>query len=186
MNETIKTILERRSCRAYKPERIKDEELNLILEAGKYAASANNKQPWHFTVVTSQALLDRIVDESRRVMLASENEATIRWAQTPGFHNFHHAPTVIVISGDKQNYLSNGDCANATQNMAVAAHSLGLGSCYIASFLAAFTGEKSADLIKELRIPDGYQPFFALSLGYKSTEDKAPAPRKEASVNFIE
>ena len=56
MNGTIKNILERRSIRAYKPEQISTLELNTILEAGKFAPSAMNGQPWHFTVIQNNTM----------------------------------------------------------------------------------------------------------------------------------
>ena len=100
MNETIKNILERRSIRAYKDEQIKDEDLETILECGKFAPSANNLQPWHFTVIQNQDLLNWIVEQNKILMLNSNNERYISWAKQPNFHLFHHAPTVILISGD--------------------------------------------------------------------------------------
>ena len=185
MNETIKNILERRSIRAFKEDQIKDEDLQIILECGKYAASANNLQPWHFTVIQNKDLLNWIVEQNKVLMLNSNNERYISWANQPNFHLFHHAPTVIVISGDENSMHGKGDCANTTQNMAVAAHSLGLGSCYIASFAQIFNTPKSKEYIKELGIPDGYKPYFSLAVGYKACENPTPNPRKENSVNYI-
>ncbi|MDF2592581.1 MAG: nitroreductase family protein, partial [Clostridia bacterium] len=60
MNETLKNIKNRRSVRAYQAEQIKEEELQMILEAGIYAPNARNQQSWHFTVIQSKELLDRM------------------------------------------------------------------------------------------------------------------------------
>jgi len=185
MNETMKSILERRSCRAFESRSLTEVEINQIVEAGKYAASANNKQPWHFTVVTDQALMSSIVEACREVMLNSGNPQQAERAKNPDFHNFHHAPAVILISGDESNRFANGDCANATQNMALAAHALGLGSCYIASFLAGFTGEKGGQLYKALGIPQGYKLYFSLAVGHRSAPDAPASPRAENLVNYV-
>ena len=60
MNETIQTLLTRRSIRSYKPEPVSREALEQIVECGQFAATAMGCQPWHFTVVTDRALLDKI------------------------------------------------------------------------------------------------------------------------------
>ena len=67
--------------------------------------------------------------------------------------------------------------------MALAAHSLGIGSCYIASFLAAFTQQPA--LLRELSLPAGYRPFFSLALGYRSAADAPASERKTNAVNFV-
>ncbi len=185
MNETIKHILARRSIRAFKEEQIKDSDLESILECGKFAASANNLQPWDFTVIQNAGLIDWISDENKALMLSSNNERYINWASQPNFHIFHHAPTVIIVSGDENNPLAKGDCANATQNMAVAAYSLGLGSCYIASFTQIFNSPKGKEYIEELGIPAGYKPYFSLAIGYQAGENPTAPPRKENSVHTI-
>ena len=96
---------------------------------------------------------------------------------------FFHAPTVVIISG-KEGRFGLVDCANATQNMAVAACSLGVGSCYIAMFERGFEGDKMADLIERLGVPDGFRPLFSLALGYASGPAPVSAPRKE-NVTYI-
>ena len=185
MNETIKSIFERRSIRDFGPEQIGNEDLELILDAGRYAASAGNMQPWHFTVVQNSALLEKIAQETRRLMLLSESQLDVLRAQSPDFSNFYHAPTVIIVSGDKKNRFAYGDCADAVQNMAVAAHSLNLGSCYIASFLHALSGENGPALIAAFGLPDGFEPYFSLALGYK-TGPNPPAPERNKNVvNYI-
>lgn len=185
MNETMKSIMERRICRAYRPEMITDGELNAILDAARYAPSARNLQPWHFSVVTDQSLLSRITDGCRSAMRASGDPDRIKMADDPAFTTFYRAPLAIVASGDSSNTFSNGDCANATENMALAAHSLGIGSCIIASFRAAFSQPDGDELKKALGVPDGYTPFFALSLGYPAAQCGGPAPRREGTINYV-
>lgn len=185
MNETVKSLLNRRSIRAFKPEQIPQTALNDILEAGKFAASANNRQPWHFTVVQNKELLDEIVEEVRQAILSTGDAQAAERAASPSFHTFYHAPTVVIVSGDESNSFAESDSSNTVQNMAVAAHALGLGSCIIASFRMAFGGPKAEALVKKLGIPAGYRPLFSLALGYKACEDPEAPPRKENSVNFV-
>jgi nitroreductase len=185
MNETIKNIIERRSIREYKTEQIKDSDLKLILEAGKYAPSAMNQQQWHFTVLQNVDLMRKISDLTKKAVPATGNERYMAIANMPNFSNFHNAPTAIIISCIENGKYATTDCANATQNMAVAAHSLGLASCYIASFTMALTGEQGSKIINSLDIPAGYKPIFALALGYRNGDNPEPAPRKENTVNYV-
>ena len=60
MNETIQTLLKRRSIRAYDATQIPDEDLELILQTGTYAPSGANTQPWHFSVVQNAELLEKL------------------------------------------------------------------------------------------------------------------------------
>lgn len=184
-NETLHTILTRRSIRAYRPDSVPEETIARILEAGQFAATALGIQPWHFSVVTNKELLDRISNEVRSLMAASGIPQMAERAAVPDYHTFYRAPAVIIVSGDANADFSVTDCANATQNMAVAAHSLGIGSCYIASFRLAMMGRRGLAFKKEIGVPDGYETHFALALGYASEDAPEAAPRKENTINYV-
>jgi nitroreductase len=185
MNETIKTILARRTIRAFKPEQINENDLSTILDTAKFAATAKGLQPWHFTVLQNTELMGKIVEACKKKILAGNDELLKSKAQQPGFSNFHNAPTVIIVSGDESFKFATADCANATQNMAVAAQSLGLGSCYMASFLMAFATDAKDDLLKQLEIPASHTPMFAIALGYAAAAPPERIARKEGIVNYI-
>ncbi|MBB6214368.1 nitroreductase [Anaerosolibacter carboniphilus] len=184
MNETMKTILSRRSIRAFKDEQIKTEELQLILEAGQFAPSAMNGQPWHFTVVQNKELLHKINEACRTLLAKSGNKMFEERVKDPNFSVFYHAPTFIIISGDEKAMLAQIDCAVALQNMLLSAESLGIGSCWIHALASLFSTEEGAALRKELGIPDQYTPFCSGAFGYKAMEPTAP-PRKEDIVSII-
>ncbi|MCE5197107.1 MAG: nitroreductase family protein [Negativicutes bacterium] len=185
MNETIQSMLDRRSIRAFKAEQIKEEELQTILTAGLTAPSANNSQPWYVTVIQNKEIIDWIVEENKKVMRASGNPEMVQRADDPKTHNFHHAPTVIVFSAEQSRTHGKSDCANLAMQTALAAHSIGLGSCYVASFMRAFAAEKGSDLVKKLQIPDGYFPVFALAVGYPDGPQPAAKPRKENCITYL-
>ena len=187
MNEIIRAINERRTVRDFKPNQISDEDLEVILEAGHLAPSAWNRQPWHFTVVQKKSLLDRIVDAARSALQkdSPEQAKTFPWIIAPGFHYFYNAPTVIFISGLTSNENVYGDCAIAAMNMVYAAQSLGIQSCVEITSHAAFSTEAGPGFIKDLEIPEGHEPMYALVLGYTSKPMPSPAPRKEVFVNYI-
>ncbi|MDO4556544.1 MAG: nitroreductase family protein [Lachnospiraceae bacterium] len=185
MNEVLKCIKERRTTRKFKPEQIKDEELQMIVEAGLFAPSGENYQPWHFTVVQNKELLDEMNFETKEVFKKSDNEAYRRVGNNEKFMPSYNAPTVIIVSGNKESEYTEADCAAATQNMLLAAHSLGVASCWAAAVTVAFNGEKNEYFRDKLNIPDNYTPFYAVLLGYSdNTPSKAPK-RKENTVNYM-
>ena len=131
MNETLKVIRERRSIRYFREEQIKEKELQAILEAGIYAPSARNGQPWHFTVIQNKGLIDRLNRDFKELARNSDHAYAKRAANIKGYHVFHNAPTVIILSGDEDNHYSIVDCAAAVQNILLAAESLGIGTCWV-------------------------------------------------------
>ncbi len=186
MNETIKSILERRSCRSYDGRAVEQEKIETIVECALFAPSALNRQPWHFTVVKSRELLDEISEANRQMLLQSGDEKIIAMAKEPGYDNFRGAPMAIIVSGEDCNAFSAGDCSAAVQNMALAAHSLGVANLYIASFRRALELPENKYLVDKLGLPQGFTPLFALCLGYAKDEYPTRADRREGTVNYIE
>ncbi|MDT8718921.1 nitroreductase [Clostridium sp. 19966] len=175
MNETLKTILNRRSTRKYKAENINDEELNLILEAAKFAPTGMNRQPWHFTAVQNKELLEKINEGAKEAIGKADNKA---------FSVFYNAPTLIIASGDLAVPTSKEDCVLALENMFLAAESLNIGSCWIYSIQVFLNSPKGESVRKELGIPSGFSVFGTGAFGYKAAE-ASPAPRKENTVTII-
>jgi len=124
--DTLTTIMERRSVRTYRPDPIPDADLARILEAGRQAPSAANRQPWHMVVIGEPEL-------KRRVAQACNNQLWIA-----------DAAYVIVAAGNPQvtERWYKVDVAIALQNMVLAAASLGYGTCWI----GAFDGEQVRSL----------------------------------------
>ncbi len=185
MNETLKSIRNRRSARSYLPEQIKDEELKAIIDAGIYAPSATNKQPWHFTVVQNKDLIDRLSDGFKEIAKKSDNEYVKKYGENEKFHVFYNAPTVILVSGDESNNYASVDCAAAVENMLIAAESLEIGSCWVGFIAYLLNSEEGKEFVKELGIPEGFKQIHSVAFGYKKFNlTKAPA-RKENTVNYI-
>lgn len=176
MNETINTILTRRSIRAYKPEQIRDEELDAILKAGMYAPSAVNQQSWHFTVVQNKDMLKRIDSICKAVFKRQGDE---------NFSVIYNAPTLIIVSGNENAVAPQLDGALAIENMFLAAESLGIGSCWINAVRSLPETSEGRALKKELGIPAGYIIVGSGAFGYKNIKQPSPAPRKEGLVNII-
>lgn len=167
MNEMINTLLSHRSIRKFKNTPIDEEKLRLIIQCGLHASTALNHQPWHFTLITNQELLNDISDKVKKQRPDAD----------PDYHVYYHAPAVIMISGKEGEVFAEADCANAAMNMCNAAASLNLGSCYIAAFRAALV--EDGDAIKEIcQIPDHYTPMFCVAIG-EADEEPVLKPRAE-------
>ena len=203
-NAVIENIKSRRSIRRYLTDQIKQEELDHILEAAICAPTGHNDQPWHFTVIQEKELIDYMNVETKKNM----RNAPIDWLQNMGknekLHIYHDAPTVIVFSGRNDALAPLMDCCAAAQNMLLAANSLGIGSCWVG--LAKFffqNPENAAELIlapffqttikdmyipenaSKVNVPDGYDPYFAVTLGYPAVKD-VPSPKREGDfVDYI-
>lgn len=186
MSSTIETILNRRSVRAYSEEQIKQEELDTILKSALHAPSACNAQSWHLTVIRNNKLICDLNVEAKNELLKSDNDYFKELASNENYNIFYDAPAIIVISGEKNTIAPETDCAAATENMLIAAESLNIGSCWIGLVTALFKGEKRSEFMNKLAIPEGYEPYYAITLGYKKDSNQPPQPRRENTINYID
>ncbi len=189
MNETLSVIKNRRSIRSFKRDAVTDEQISQILEAGLYAPSAMNEQPWHFTVITNQDTMKRLSKASAEIFINSGNEALKKrlGGRTPEEVDlFYHAPVVIVVSGEANTIAPQIDCALAIENMFLAAESLRIGSCWIHALghvCALPEGQKM--LTEEGIVPPGNIVVGTAVFGYRTEAAIAP-PRKENTVSYID
>jgi nitroreductase len=183
-NETLKVIKQRRSIRCYKKEQIKDEELQSVLEAGLYAPNAGN-QAWHFTVIQKKEILDKINDIAKETLKSHVFEDLRILGVDEKYNGLYGAPTLIIVSGCEQFIPLEVDCAAATQNMLIAAESIGLGSCWVYFPMFAFDSSQEVALREKLKIPDGYKPYCSLLLGYKDESVIDLPERKPNLITYI-
>lgn len=182
MNEVINVIKQRRSVRAYQEEQLKEHELQAILEAGLWAPSAHNGQPWHLTVIQDPDLICHMSVVSTEAMTQSPVEWVARMGQS-GRNIFYNAPTVIIVSGKKEGFLDPLiDCSAAVQNMLLAAEALDIGSCWIGLIRYFFNHGKE---VNKLQLPEGYKPFYAVCLGYKARANGQGPARVSNTVSYI-
>ena len=183
-NQTIKSIKNRRSVRVYTPERPSQKDLLAIVESGLYAPSGKGLQPWHITVITNPAVLERMTDQYKEELKAEGGDFAKMLEENPDFKLFFGAPVGIIVSGDEKSEFSAIDCAAAVENMMIAAESLDLGTCWIQANMVLFDGVKGKELMKLLGIPEGYKPLYTFSLGYPAEAPQA-APRRDDTVHFV-
>lgn len=187
MNETLETILTRRSVRKYRSDPIPTEIMEQIVEAGLYAPSAMGRQPWHVVVVRDRNKIDEI---NRQV-----KAATARMPENPyrdyvggdAYTVHYHAPVFVIVSGDCELSPRNAplDCALLLGNMLLAAHSLGIGSCWINQLNVLNDEPEFRAYMTALGIPERNRIFGCACFGYAESAPRDAPPRKEHSVVYI-
>lgn len=183
MNETIRSILSRRSIKEYKPEQIKGEELEIILLAGRYAPSSMNRQPWLFVVIQNSAMLSKI-DEIIQKYRPRHMPAPQPGQKRP--NPLATAPTLIVVFGQGDLFTAIHDCTLAMGNMMIAAASLGIGSNWLHAVIKdLFSSEEGKALASELEVPAGHVPYAAAVFGYKAAEPVQRSPRRDGTVRLF-
>lgn len=183
MNEVLKAIKSRRSIRKYRSEQIKQEELEMIIEAGIYAPSGHNLQPWRFTVVQDRKVIEHINDISKKLMATMEIEWIKNIGLDPDVDITYKAPTLIIVSGKKDVPSSKIDCCAAVENMLLAAESLNIGSVWMGF---AIFGIQTPGEVEKLDVPEGYEPYYAFVLGYKEQDLQPDVPSRNYDVvNYI-
>lgn len=178
MNKTIIDILNRRSIRAYMDKPIPDKDLQLIIKAGIHAPSSKNLQDWHFTVISNKDVINQMS------AMAIEGMKKIGIEKDSQDHIFYHAPVVIVISSKIAGFSGiNVGCA--IQNIALAAESLGYGSCMVGQTRYMYHGANKIDVDKLVKIPEGYEHDISICLGYPGEEKPEAKARKANVVDYI-
>ena len=184
MNQVLDTIAARRSHRAYAPTQLTQEQLQILLKAGMDSPSAVNRQPWHFTVVQNQELLKEINQAVwEETMKQNPENRSPRFAD-PNFDVFYHAPTVIFISADKENYWNHMDSGIACQNICLAAESIGLGTVILGMPRAAFQNEKAEEFRKALLFPETHEFTIAIAVGTPTDHKPAHLPAADR-ISFV-
>ncbi len=169
MNETVKTLLDRRSIRKFKPEQITDEELHAVLEAGTYAPSGGNQQA---------ALLIVVQDAEARATLTSMNQAVMGSDSDP----YYGALTIVLALADTTKVTPIEDATLALGNMFNAAYSLGLGSCWVHRTRQMFESDQGKALLETWGVEGDYVGVGSCILGYPDGEHLQAAPRKDGYV----
>lgn len=177
-NETMKSILARRSCKKFDSRPIDDEALDTIVTAGLYAPTGMNRQPWHFTVIRSPEMLERFGEARRSLPLPPGIPPAAAAAMGDPMRN---APVMIIVSA-KDGGLSLQDSCLAMENMFIAAASLGIMSGWDHATVANLF-DHDPELKKDL-IPEGYTVYAAAFFGYPGPEVKNRGERK-GTVEYV-
>lgn len=175
MENTLETILNRRSCRSYKPELPSRELLNRVIEAGLYAASGKGLQSAVIVAITNRALRDRLMEMNRVIG---------GWQE--GFDPFYGAPAVLLVLADKSSANHVYDGSLAMGNMMLAAHALGLGSCWINRAKEEFDSEEGKAILRELGVEGDFEGIGHCVVGFPEGALPAAKERRPGRVYWVE
>lgn len=173
MNETLKVLETRRSCRNFIPDKtVSEEDIQAVLRAGTYAATGMGKQSPIIIAVTDKKMRDEI----------SKANAEIMGADTDPFYG---APVILIVLANRNvgTYLYDGSLVMG--NLMNAAESLGLGSIWIHRAKEEFDSEFGKKILKDLGIDGDYEGIGHCVIGYKAEPSKDPAPRKNDYIYYI-
>ena len=171
MNEVIKNIETRRSVRKFKDDMIPQEIIEQIAEAGTYAPTGKNRQSPIIIEVKNKEIRDKLSKINAKIMGKDES-----------FDPFYNAPVVLIVLADRNSPTYIYDGSVVMQNLMLAAHSLGIGSCWIHRAKETFELPEGKEIIKELGIKGDYEGIGNCVLGYIDGEEPKATPRKE---NYI-
>ncbi len=176
MNPVIQAIKERRAVRAYKPDPVPKELLAQVLEAGLYAPSGMGTQRVLTVAVTDKALRDR---------LAKINREIGGWPD-PDFDPFYGAPVVLIVLAERESFTNVYDGSLVMANLMLAAHALGLGSCWIHRAKEEFELPEFQALLKDLGVEGDYIGVGHCILGWPDGRLPDAAPRKEGRIVYAD
>ena len=168
----LEIIRTRRSYRSYQPEQITDEQLNAVLEAGTYAPTSRGLQSPFIVAIQNEELKARLAKMNAEIMGVTTNP-------------YYEAPTYVLVfvPSDAPNGIQ--DASLVMENMMLAAHAQGLGSCWIHREREMFATEEGKELMQQWGLPEGLVGIGALALGYPNGEPSLAKPRKEGYIRVI-
>lgn len=176
MNAIIENMITRRSVRKFKSDAIPTELLEQVVEAGRFAASGHNRQPWLFIVVNNPDIRHRLSKSNASFFDMEVDDP------------FYGAPTIIIVLTRKTTptYLYDGSLAMG--NLMLAAHSLGLATCWIHRAKQEFETAEWQTWLHSLGVenPQDYEGIGHCAIGYAANSLPPARPRKEDNIIWVE
>lgn len=173
MNEVLKNIQERRSCRKYKSDSVPQELIEQVIEAGLYAPSSLGQQSGMIVAVSDKATRDKL------------SKLNARFTDKPDSDPFYGAPVVLIVLARTERQAQFCDGCVMLENMMLAAQSLGLGSCWIHRATEMYQSEEGKAFLASVGVEGDVIGVGHCILGYADTELPAPPARKEGRVFYV-
>ncbi len=200
MDKILDLIKTRRCIRSYLEKPVERKVIEEIIDCARYSPTALGREPWHFTVVTDRGLIKEMAGEVRkklRVMLKFKlilrplfpdlkDKKFLSLVKEKAYSSedriFYNAPVLILISTSRKTTHGIKDSFLAVQNILLAAHSLGLGTCIIGFAEAMYNSKK---LLNRLNLPPRYRIQAVLTLGYPKAELSHLPERRKDNLYFV-
>lgn len=182
MNETLKTIAARYSCRDYDGRLPEREKLEAIAKAAVQSPSGMNRQGWKIQVITDKAFVEELDADGVRFLSEQEDKSGYQRIMDRGGKLYYNAPCMFVILKQPNTDL---DAGIVSENIALAATSLGLGNVICGMAVIPFSGPRGEDFKKRAGFAEGYEFGMAVLVGYAKTE-KAPHEPDMTKIQFID
>lgn len=171
-NEVLSCLETRRSCRSFRKEQVKDEELNAILEAGLFAPSGMNRQSTVIVVVKDEDTLAVLRRLNAEVMAGMTGDP------------FYGAPEVLVVLADKRVMTCVEDGSLVMGNLLNAAESVGVAACWIHRARETFETKEGRALLERWGLDDNYIGIGNCIIGYAEGDGREAAPRRPGRIIF--
>lgn len=178
MNDTLKAIFDRRSIRRFEDTPLTAEEISTLENVALASPSGMDRQPWLFHFITDQKVISEISEGALDTFRRDGNQAILDRMAARHPSIFYGAALLVVISMPKDN-PSGVDAGIAAENLAIAAQSMGLGSCIIGLAAASFSGVRGDAMCKLIGMPDDNCFMVSVAIGH-------PAMTKEAHESHPE
>ena len=182
-NEVLENIKSRRSIRAYTARQVSKDDLLTILEAGAYAPNGMHLETWHFTAIRDAQKLEELNMHIKGAFAKSEDRHLQERGNSQTYCCYYHAPTLVIVSNEPTQWWAGMDCACAIENMFLAAHSLGIGSCWINQLGTTCDDPEVRAFITSLGVPENHKVYGCVALGY--ADSKIPMKEKKVKDGTI-
>ena len=174
MNEVLEAMKTRRSIRQFKTDMVEQDKIDQIVEAGLYAASGMGKQATKIIIVKNKEFRDKLAAVNAKIM-----------GQPVGADPFYGAPVVLIVLADKDWFTGVYDGSLVMGNLMLAAHALGIGSCWIHRAKETFELPEYKEVLKSLGIEGNWEGIGHCILGYTDGDEPKAAPRQDKRVYTI-
>lgn len=175
MSKVLENIKSRRSIRKYRPDMLPREVIETIAEAGSYAASGMNRQSPIIVAVTNRQVRDRLAEANCKIG---------GWKE--GFDPFYGAPVILIVLADKSVGTALYDGSLVMGNLMLAAHDLGIGSCWIHRAQETFELPEWKEWLHSIGVEGDYEGIGHVALGYVEGDYPSPLPRKTGRIFFAD
>jgi nitroreductase len=186
MTETLDVIAARYSVRNFADKPVPRDVLDAIADAALRAPSARDTEPWHFIFVTDPAVVAQM-EEFGLATLKATDQVGYERTLSRGGKLYYGAPVLLVVTEEPREGIASSalDVGIAVGTVVVAAKSLGVDSCIVASIPGAIRGRETEGPYPQLGIPEGYRAAMGVLLGYEAGEPRPQHAIRPEKVSFV-